>query len=72
MEQHAIDVSGSSCVGFACYYPQSQTLRLGFVGGEAYDYLRVPPSVIAEFAAAESKGRFVNEVIKRFRYERTR
>lgn len=39
-------------------------LSVKYQGGEAYDYLDVPEWVYRELKAAESKGRFVNFVIK--------
>lgn len=60
----SIEVGGSSCVASADYYPDSRTLRIAFVGGDTYDYLSVPAATVAAFAAAESKGRFVNAAVK--------
>jgi serine phosphatase RsbU (regulator of sigma subunit) len=61
----------SSCVGAAGYEPDEQTLRVRFVGGDAYDYLHVPAQVFQSLLDASSKGRFVNWQVKPyFRYRR--
>ena len=60
----AIDVAGSSCVAHAAYDPANRVLRSGFVGGATYDYHGVPPETVEAFKAADSKGQFVNAVIK--------
>lgn len=54
----------SSSIAAAGYDPAAAILRVRFVGGGTYDYGRVPAAVFAAFEAAESKGRFVNHVIK--------
>ena len=59
-----IDVAGSTCVTHAEYDPASLVLRIGYTGSGTYDYEGVPPSTVAEFVAAGSKGQFVNAVIK--------
>ena len=48
-------------------------LTIGYRGGEAYDYFDVPEDVYRDFLAANSKGQFVNFVIKpRYRFEKRR
>lgn len=54
----------SSSVEAAGYDAAAQILRIRFIGGGTYDYLEVPADVFAAFEAAESKGRFVNFVVK--------
>lgn len=54
----------SSSIAAAGYDPGSQTLRLRFVHGSAYDYQPVPAAIFQAFLAAPSKGRFVNWRIK--------
>jgi hypothetical protein len=45
--------------------------RRRVAGGAAYRYLGVPENVYAALRAAESKGRYVNEVVKpRYRFIR--
>jgi KTSC domain len=39
-------------------------LTVAYRGGEAYDYFDVPEEVYRDFLAAESKGQFVNFIIK--------
>ncbi|HET7409488.1 MAG TPA: KTSC domain-containing protein [Paracoccaceae bacterium] len=66
-----VDVAGSSCVAHAEYCPESRVLRIGYVGSGTYDYEGVPPRIVEEFRAADSKGHFVNTAIKpHFRYRR--
>jgi len=46
-------------------------LTIGYRGGDAYDYFDVPEDVYRDFLAADSKGQFVNFVIKpRYRFEK--
>ncbi len=53
------------------YDERGKALDLAFVGGEAYRYHGVPPRVCDGLRAAESKGRYVNSVIKpRYPYTR--
>lgn len=48
---------------------RARALEIGYASGGVYRYLAVSPRVCDELRAAESKGRFVNEVIKkRYRY----
>jgi hypothetical protein len=52
---------------------RANRLTIGYRGGEAYDYFDVPEDVYREFLAADSKGQFVNFVIKpRYRFEKRR
>ena len=52
---------------------RSHRLTIGYRGGEAYDYFDVPEEVYRDFLAADSKGQFVNFVIKpRYRFEKRR
>jgi hypothetical protein len=61
----------SSSIAAAGYDPVRRRLRIRFVGGEAYDYLRVPADVFRGFLDAPSKGQFVNWQVKPyFRYRR--
>lgn len=54
----------SSAVAAAGYDADGNVLRVRYVGGATYDYLGVPGPVFEAFELAESKGRFVNLVIK--------
>lgn len=58
----AVDSSSIAAVG---YDPTTRRLYLRFVGsGNAYLYRDVPPATFAELMRAESKGGFVNTMIK--------
>ena len=46
------------------YHRQSQTLRIIFQGGRAYDYPMVPETEFKKMMEAESKGKFLNTRIK--------
>ncbi len=49
----------------------SATLEIEFAGGGVYRYLGVPEATWERLRAAESKGRFVNAIIKKYyRYVR--
>lgn len=62
---------GSTSVISAGYDPDALVLEVEFPGGGVYQYFDVPQTVYDEFTAAESKGTFVNSVIKRsYRYAR--
>ena len=54
----------SSCVAAAGYDGTRHVLRIRFVEGRTYDYLGVPEPVFEGFQAADSKGRYVNCVVK--------
>ena len=58
----AVDSSSISAVG---YDPTTRRLYLRFAGsGNAYLYRDVPPATFDELMGAESKGGFVNTMIK--------
>jgi hypothetical protein len=61
----------SSSIAAAGYDARAAVLRIRFMGGGTYDYLGVPEELYAALEEADSKGRFVNGVIKpRFPYRR--
>jgi hypothetical protein len=61
----------SSSIAAVGYDLRRQTLRIRFVGGDAYDYLHVAHEVFRQLLDAPSKGRFINyEVKPRFPYRR--
>ena len=61
----AIRAVESSSIAAVGYDPDSRRLYLRFVGsGNAYLYYDVPPSTFDELMNAESKGGFVNSMIK--------
>jgi hypothetical protein len=54
----------SSVVSSFSYDPASATLRVVFVSGMVYDYLKVPEKVYMAMKASGSKGIFLNTKIK--------
>jgi hypothetical protein len=59
----------SSVVNSYIYFPETEILRIVYQSGAVYDYLKVPISISEKFREAQSKGRFLNSVIKpRFKY----
>ena len=54
----------SSCIAAAGYDAAGQVMRVRYVGGATYDYVGVSAPVFEAFEEAESKGRFINFVIK--------
>ena len=54
----------SSCVAAAGYDVAGHVLRIRFVGGGTYDYLGVSAPVFRAFREADSKGGYVNHLIK--------
>ncbi len=46
------------------YSAEKQVLRIGYISGKVYDYLRVPKSAYRKMTAAQSKGSFLNHHIK--------
>jgi len=55
----------STSVVWIEYDASARTLEIAFVSGGVYRYFDVPPAVCEQLRAAESKGRFVNEVVKK-------
>ncbi len=52
------------------YDAGSATLEIEFAGGGVYRYLGVPPATWDQLRVAESKGRFVNAIVKKnYRFE---
>jgi hypothetical protein len=63
----------STSVEWIEYDASARTLEIAFESGGVYRYLDVPAAICERFRAAESKGRFVNELVKpRYRYVRLR
>ena len=58
---HHVESSAIEMVG---YDPDSATLAITFTGGATYLYPGVPPDLYDQLMAADSKGTFVNTVIK--------
>ena len=55
----------STNIDYAGYDYQSGTLQVEFKSGKIYQYLEVGPDVWDEFMCADSKGRYLNQVIKK-------
>ncbi len=63
----------SSVVADMEYLEDSATLRITYVGGRIYDYLKVPLSVYKEMKAATSKGTYLNYQIKgKYKYRKVK
>jgi len=53
------------------YDPEARTLDVEFSSSRIYRYFDVPPSVYEWLTRVESKGRFINRLVKdKYRYER--
>lgn len=69
-QQPAHRVTSSNLVA-ARYLVRGSYLEVAFKGGGVYRYKEVPQSMWADFQAAKSKGRFLNQHIKpAFKYEK--
>jgi hypothetical protein len=61
----------SSCVAAAGYEAGREEVYVEYVDGDTYAYAPVPHVIWRAFQAADSKGRFVNTVLKpNFPYRR--
>jgi hypothetical protein len=60
----AEDVTTSTMIQEARYWPEDRALELSFVGGRRYLYLGVPLNTAKAFQTAPSKGAYFNERIK--------
>lgn len=61
----------SSVVNKYLYFPETEILRIIYQSGAVYDYLKVPAEVVERFKTVQSKGRFLNYVIKpKFKYRK--
>jgi hypothetical protein len=50
---------------------KDNVLSVKYRGGEAYDYLEVPEDVYRDYKATQSKGQFINMVVKpNYRYRK--
>jgi hypothetical protein len=58
----------SSCVAAIGYDHGAQEVYVEFIGSGTYAYRPAPDSVWQAFLAADSKGTFVNEVLKQPEY----
>ena len=63
----------SSSIDWFAYESRVRTLDVEFEGGGIYRYFDVSGPVVERLRAADSKGRFINQLIKpHYRYERVR
>ena len=62
-EMHPVESSAVARIG---YDAEPEEAFVEFLGGDLYAYEGVPADVYEELAHAESKGTFVNEVIKEY------
>ena len=66
-----ISTPQSSNVAGFCYEEANQTLTVEFNNGGRYDYYDVPQHVFDGMKSADSKGKYLNSVIKgAYRYAR--
>lgn len=66
MKREPVKSSSIKSVG---YENRSKILEIEFCRGRVYRYFDVPWQVYSELMASESKGTFVNKIIKSFRCE---
>ncbi len=66
---HAVESSAVARIG---YDPEAKEAYVEYLGGGLYAYEGVPAAVFEELRSAESKGTFVNEVIKEYSFRRVR
>lgn len=60
----------SKILAWARYLPEARLLQVGLCTGKTYDYFEVPASIYQDLLAAESKGRYFNQHIRKaFRYQ---
>jgi hypothetical protein len=55
----------SSVVHSYEYFPETEILRIIYQSGAVYDYVKVSQSIFDQFRAFQSKGTFLNRVIKK-------
>jgi hypothetical protein len=61
----------SKGIRVVAYDAARRTLDVEFAAGKVYRYFDVPPEVHAWLARVESKGKFVNRLVRdKYRYER--
>ncbi len=64
---HPVESSAVARIG---YDVEAEEVYVKYLGGDLYAYEGVPAGVFEELASAESKGTFVNVVIKRYPFRR--
>lgn len=60
----------SSAIARIGYDAETEEAYVEFHDSDVYAYSSVPPDVFAKFAGAESKGTFLNAVIKRYPFRK--
>jgi hypothetical protein len=55
----------SEAISAVGYDESTRILRVTFRTGRSYEYLDVPPDEYGRFMSAESRGGYMNQVIKR-------
>lgn len=61
-----IDCSKSSHISAILYSDETETLRVEYSNGEAYNYFGVPVEVADKIEKAESKGKALHEFVYSF------
>jgi hypothetical protein len=65
------EAPNSKSIRWVRYDEQTRTLDVAFAGSGEYRYFDVEPEVYAWLAKVDSKGKFVNRLVKeKYRYER--
>jgi hypothetical protein len=59
-----IEHVSSTAIRDVQYDDEARSLAITFVSGRTYIYEDVPPSVVAEFIVAESKGAYFNQNVR--------
>jgi len=62
-QMHPVESSAVARIG---YDAEAEEAYVEYLGGDLYAYEGVPAEVFGELANADSKGTFVNAVIKRY------
>ncbi len=62
MERTLVSSTDVASIG---YCPETATLEVEFLKGGIYEYYSVPEQLFFDFLNADSKGRFLNQYIKK-------
>jgi hypothetical protein len=68
-KMHRVESSAVARIG---YDAEAEEAYVEYLGGGLYAYEGVPPGVFEELATADSKGTFVNTVIKQYPFRSRR
>jgi len=66
-KMHPVESSAVASIG---YDAKAEAVYVEYLGGGLYAYRGVPPGVFVELTNADSKGTFVNAVIKRYPFRK--